>query len=101
MSTRILFLLAALLPISAAVSSASANWFNNPYVNINLNIGSAPNPTPDEVLGDRLPVLVRDTDGNIIAMIDPASGTILATTEPQPAPKATRAPTRPVIPSVR
>jgi len=100
MSTRIL--LTALLLTSAAVSPAAANWFHNPYVNINLNIGSAPNPTPDEVLGDRLPVLVRDTDGNVIAMIDPASGNILATTEPQPAPKPTsRAPARPVIPSVR
>lgn len=99
MSNRIV--LAALLLASAAVSPAAANWFDNPNININLNIGSAPNPTPDDVLADRLPVLVRDTDGNVIAMIDPASGKIIATVEPQTAPKPTRAAPRPFTPSVR
>lgn len=99
MSTRMV--LAALLFTSAAASPAAANWFHNPFVNINLNIGSAPNPTPGDVLAATLPVLVRDSDGNIIAMIDPVTGNVLATAEPQPAPKAARTPTRPVIPSVR
>lgn len=99
MSTRIL--LTALLLTSAAASPASANWFNNPFVNINLNIGSAPNPTPDDVLAATLPLLVRDTDGNIIAMIDSSSGQVIATVEPQAAPKAPRTAARPVIPSVR
>lgn len=82
--------LVVLLLASAAAPTASANWFSNTFVNINLNIGSAPNPTPDDILSDRLPVLVRDADGNVIAMIDAGSGEILATAEP-PAPKPAKA----------
>lgn len=80
----------ALLLATAAASTASANWFSNPFVNINLNLGSAPNPTPSDILADRLPLLVRDADGNVIAMIDAESGQIIATAEPQPAPKSAK-----------
>jgi len=69
----------------ALASSASANWFSNPAWNINLHIGSAPNPTPDDIRVGRQPMLVRDADGNVIAMIDPASGKIIAVAEPPPA----------------
>lgn len=31
------------------VSPAYANWFSNPSTNTNLNIGSAPNPTPADL----------------------------------------------------
>ncbi len=43
-----------------AVTPASANWFHNKYLGISRNIGSAPNPTPDDVRQMRLPILVRD-----------------------------------------
>jgi hypothetical protein len=85
MKTRI-FLPALLLP-AVFVSPASANWFSNPDVNINLNLGSAANPTPDDVRTDRQPMLVRDADGNVIAMIDPATGKMIAIAEPSAAAK--------------
>jgi hypothetical protein len=80
MKTRIL--LPVLLLSAVFVSPASANWFSNPEVNINLNLGSAPNPTPDDVRTERQPMLVRDADGNVIAMIDPATGKMIAISEP-------------------
>jgi hypothetical protein len=80
MKTRIV--LPALLLATVFVSPASANWFSNLDWNINLNIGSAPSPTPDDIRNMRQPMLVRDADGNIIAMIDPATGKVLATSEP-------------------
>ena len=42
-----------------AVTPASANWFNNPYLGITRNVGSAPNPTPDDVRQMRLPIIVH------------------------------------------
>ena len=80
MKTRIL--LPVLLLSAVFVSPASANWFSNPNWNINLHIGSAPNPTPDDVRAERQPMLVRDADGNVIAMIDPATGKMIAIAEP-------------------
>ena len=55
-------LLPALLIAAAtvtAVTPASANWFNNPYLGISRNIGSAPSPTPDDLRQMRLPIVVR------------------------------------------
>lgn len=43
-----------------AVTPASANWFHNKYLGISRNVGSAPNPTPDDVRQMRLPILVRN-----------------------------------------
>jgi hypothetical protein len=83
MKTRIL--LPVLLLSAVFVSPASANWFSNPDVNINLNLGSAPNPTPADVRSDRQPMLVRDADGNVIAMIDPTTGKMIAIAEPSAA----------------
>jgi hypothetical protein len=85
MKTRIL--LPMLLLSAVFVSPASANWFSNPEVNINLNIGSAPNPTPDQIRSDRQPMLVRDAEGNVIAMIDPTTGKMIAIAEPSAQPK--------------
>ena len=82
MKTRVL--LSALLLSAAFVSPASANWFSNTVWNIQLNIGSAANPTPSDVRENKVPMLVRDADGNVIAMIDPATGKVLATAEPPP-----------------
>jgi hypothetical protein len=78
------FLLAGFSLACLLVAPASANWFSNPYININLNLGSAPNPTPDQVLAETLPMLVRDADGNVIAMLEPGTGKIIATAEPPP-----------------
>jgi hypothetical protein len=47
--------MASLLLLSAAcIGPAHANWFSNPYTNTNLNVGSAPNPTPQDLraIGD-------------------------------------------------
>ena len=42
--------MASLLLLSAvAMSPAHANWFSNPRLGLNLNIGSAPNPTPEQL----------------------------------------------------
>jgi hypothetical protein len=43
--------LATLLLLSAAamVTPASANWFFRPGAGVSLNVGSAPNPTPNDL----------------------------------------------------
>jgi hypothetical protein len=43
----------------AAVTPASANWFHNKYLGISRNVGSAPNPTPDDVRQMRLPIITE------------------------------------------
>ena len=56
-------LMLPLLFVSAAfVMPASANWFHNPYTGVNLNVGSAPNPTPADIREDRLPIVTKDED---------------------------------------
>jgi TonB family protein len=52
-STPILLPLALLS--TALVTPAYANWFHDSRANINRNIGSAPNPTPDDVRENRSP----------------------------------------------
>jgi hypothetical protein len=42
-----------------AVTPASANWFHNRYLGISRNVGSAPNPTPEDVRQMRLPIVVE------------------------------------------
>ena len=39
---------------ATCASPAYANWFSNPHTNTNLNVGSAPNPTPEDLraIGD-------------------------------------------------
>jgi len=42
--------LTALLLLSAVmVTPASANWFSRPDLGVQLNVGSAPNPTPNDL----------------------------------------------------
>jgi hypothetical protein len=55
-------LLPALLLSVAVAAPASANWFHNPFLGINRNVGSAPNPTPDDVRQMRLPIIVRENN---------------------------------------
>jgi len=35
--------------VAVWVSPAHANWFSNPRLGVNLNVGSAPNPTPTQL----------------------------------------------------
>lgn len=53
-------ILTLLLVSGAFITPAYANYFHNPYTGINLNIGSAPNPTPQDIREDRLPAVVQD-----------------------------------------
>ena len=39
-------ILSVLLLSAVCASPASANYFSNPIIGMNLNVGSAPNPTP-------------------------------------------------------
>jgi hypothetical protein len=60
----------------AAAAPASANWFARPEVGLNLNVGSAPNPTPFDLRAlygpSRYPALrisadvLRDMEGKTL-----------------------------------
>mgnify|MGYP003336512383 CR=1 FL=1 len=78
-------LLPALLLTAVFASPASANWFSNPAWGINRAISSTPNPTPEDIRTGKKPVLVRDAEGNVVAMIDSESGKMIATAEPSQA----------------
>ena len=38
-----------LLSVAVCTTPASANWFSNPRLGVNLNVGSAPNPKPADI----------------------------------------------------
>jgi hypothetical protein len=47
-----------LLLLSAAfITPAYANYFSNPRTGVTLNIGSAQNPTPDDIRENRVPMV--------------------------------------------
>jgi hypothetical protein len=77
-------LLLALIFVSAAIiTPASANWFSNPSLGINRNVGSAPSPTPDQVRQEKQPPFVLRDPG--------AAGTVAdAGAAKQPDPTAPR-----------
>jgi hypothetical protein len=52
---RIKMTLCALFISSAFATPTFANYFHNPYLNLNLNVGSAPSPTPRDIRENRLP----------------------------------------------
>jgi hypothetical protein len=58
MKTRLM--LPLLLAATAFALPASANWFHNPQLGINLNVGSAPNPTPADLRQMRQPIITED-----------------------------------------
>jgi hypothetical protein len=62
MKTKLI--LSLLFASAAFVMPASANWFHNPYTGVNLNVGSAPNPTPADIREDRLPIVTKDEDNS-------------------------------------
>jgi hypothetical protein len=51
--------LSVLLVSAAYATPTLANYFHNPYANLNLNIGSAPSPTPRDIRENRLPRAVH------------------------------------------
>jgi len=53
LKTKIVMASCCLL-MAVAATPAAANWFSDPYLGINRNIGSAPNPTPEQIRQDRL-----------------------------------------------
>ena len=63
----------SLMLLSASVTPAFANYFSNPDLGLNLNIGSAPNPTPQQLREDREPVVAdvqrpaKDADEHVAA----------------------------------
>jgi len=83
---KIRMMLPLVLVASAAfVAPASANWFHNPYQNINRNIGSAPNPTPEDLRQMRLPIAVENeqTDPKATATDAKADANTSASAAPQ------------------
>lgn len=57
-------MLPLLLVAASFVTPASANYFSNPYTGITLNIGSAPNPTPQDIRESRLPAVTQDDENS-------------------------------------
>ena len=50
----------SVLVFSAAFATPTlANYFHNPPLNLNVNIGSAPSPTPRDIRENRLPQVVH------------------------------------------
>ncbi|HXI99730.1 MAG TPA: hypothetical protein VNH44_00820 [Micropepsaceae bacterium] len=80
-------ILPLLLATVAFVTPASANWFHNPYQGINRNIGSAPNPTPEDIREMRLPIAAQNdqADPSAVAATDAAKDTAKAATPAAPA----------------
>jgi len=73
-------ILSVLLLSAVCASPASANYFSNPRTGVNLNVGSAPNPTPAEL---RLLGESRYTVAENVVTPPPA---IVAEAPPPPAP---------------
>jgi hypothetical protein len=83
-------LLALLLVSGALTTPAYANFFHNPYTGINLNVGSAPNPTPADIRENRLPVVTQDDSSVTPPVADAGSAATkpsapVAQTQTQPA----------------
>ena len=90
-------ILSVLLLSAVCASPASANYFSNPVTGVNLNIGSAPNPTPGEL---RLLGESRSTVSETV--IPPAPPPPAEEYAPPPAPLAEASPPpAPLAPEVR
>ena len=59
----------SVLFLSVCATPSFANYFHNPSVNLNFNIGSAPSPTPRDILENRQPHVVQaaPSDDNVAA----------------------------------
>jgi hypothetical protein len=99
MKTKLI--LSVLLVTAAFAAPASANWFHNPQLGINLNIGSAPNPTPADLREMRQPHVV-DNGAPVqgYTVIEPAKDTNKqASNAPAPTPAQGSGPVQPAAPS--
>ena len=86
----------SLLLLSAAITPAAANYFSNPHIGMNLNIGSAPNPTPAQLrqgtaVEEQTTVTAQTTEATTQAVAPPAPppappALIVAEVPPAPAP---------------
>jgi hypothetical protein len=86
MNTKIL--VPVLLLSAAAMTPSYANYFSNPALGINLNVGSAPSPTPQDIREDRRPIVTEDVDDSSTVAAAPAPAKTAATPDhktPQPA----------------
>ena len=72
MKTKIM--MTSLLLLSAVgATPALANYFYNPHVNIMLNVGSAPSPTPRDIREHRLPHVANTDHSHIDGMVADAT----------------------------
>jgi outer membrane protein OmpA-like peptidoglycan-associated protein len=81
-------MLALLLLSAVGITPASANYFSNPQTGTQLNIGSAPNPTPEDLraIGDVATVQHTDTYAYEQAAPPPAPPAPPPVAEERPAP---------------
>jgi hypothetical protein len=49
----------SMMLLSAIATPAFANYFSNPALGVNRNIGSAPNPTPQQVRDSHQPTVAN------------------------------------------
>ena len=56
--------LSALLLSAVFATPTFANYFHNPYTNLNWNIGSAPSPTPRDIRENRQPRVTEAAPSN-------------------------------------
>ena len=88
-------LVSVLLLSAAAITPSYANYFSNPALGINLNVGSAPSPTPQDIREDRKPIVTEDVDNSTTVATAPTTGKTASASDqkvPQPAAGGTRAP---------
>jgi len=84
---KIKLMLPLLLVASAFVTPASANWFHNPRLGINFNVGSAPNPTPADLRQMRQPTITEDEANPApVSTAQTAPSQTTAKSAPAPAP---------------
>ncbi len=79
MKTKLL--VSVLLLSAAAITPSYANYFSNPMLGINLNVGSAPSPTPQDVRENRQPIVTEDVDDSTTVATAPAQAKTANTTE--------------------
>jgi hypothetical protein len=85
MNTKLL--VSALLLSAAAITPSYANYFSNPALGINLNVGSAPSPTPQDIRENRRPIVTEDVDDSTTVATQPSAGKTANASQPQPAPQ--------------
>ena len=83
------FVIPALLLSAMFITPADASWFHNPYQNINRNVGSAVNPTPEDLRLMRT-IILSEREAKAAAQ---AAAAKAAANQPSPAQGGGKAPT--------